>query len=120
LVSLLTYSVNGTGSFSLSSVYSGSADNAVASSDIYTFGNPGSLSVGDIVTLNPGTVTTVANVGVAAPASGDFTTFITDGDGVLSSTYGVAAAPEPGTWAMLAIGGTGMVGLRGLRRRQSA
>lgn len=88
----------------------------LARNDIFLYSNLNSaVSVGDIVTLTSGTLTTAGNVGASAPAGGTFDTFITVGSGTRISTNGIAitAAPEPCSISLLLVMCAGMVGVVG-------
>jgi len=73
----------------------------IGSNDLFIFGPFSALTIGDVVTLLAGTITTNTSVAGAPPAGGSFTTFLTDSNGVQVSTAGV---PEPATWVLLCLG----------------
>jgi hypothetical protein len=87
---------------------------------MYVFGSPSGVSVGDTVLLSAGALTTTVNIAQPAPTDGAYTTFITNsavnsitGSGISSA----AAAPEPASLSLLALGGLGMLAKR--RRKQN-
>lgn len=98
---------------------SGVAGGDVVGSDLYVFtdmGVPG-LAVGDVITLNTGTLATIGPVFANAPASGSFESFIFNEIGDRISSNAVSTVPEP---ASLALMGAGFVGLAGAARRKAA
>jgi hypothetical protein len=113
----ITYSKNGGAATSLQNIRSGLALNNVAATDAYMYNNSAlsSLAIGDTVTLSAGTLTTGSSIVSPAPASGNYSSYIVDGNGVRVSGPGAPAAPEPGTLALLALGA--FSGLIPLRRR---
>ncbi len=117
----LTYRINGGAAQTITTIGSGASSGSVTPNDIYIFGSFPGVSVGQIVTLASGSLTTTSNVAVPAPANGSFTTFLAEGAGGarISSINGPAggvAAPEPGSIA-LALTGSGPL-LLGLVRRK--
>ena len=124
----ITFSINGGTDQTINRINKSFSGGDVTSDDIYILGSLPGVVVGDIVTLSSGTLTTNSNIAVAAPASGSFTTFITNSGGspMRLSTNGIAganptAAPEPGTLPLVGMGlisGLGMV--KGVRRRKQA
>ncbi len=119
VLSTMTYSVNGAGSFPLSWVTSGITYGApLTENDTYFGGYFQSLAIGDIVRLNAGTFTTVDPFAAAAPASGQFQTYIVDSRADIRSGFGVTTVPEPGTTALVAAGLLGIVALRRWRARR--
>ena len=108
----ITFSINGGSAQALNIVNQGIAENDLTADDFYTYGSAPGVSIGDVVTLSSGTLTTTPNIASPPPTSGTFTTFLADGSGRRISANGVAA-PEPGTLPLVGMGlvsGTGMVG----------
>lgn len=97
----ITYTINGGSPFSLDYMNSGVTVGSVTPNDVYVASNsfPG-VSIGDVVVLNLGSLTTTSNVAAAPPSNGLYSTFISDGSGDQISTAGVAI-PEPATSALL-------------------
>ncbi len=107
----ISYSINAGPAVSILTENSGVSAGAIAPSDLYIFGAASTLTIGSVVTLSAGTLTTTSNVASAPPASGSFNTFIVDGNGVQISAAGITV-PEPTTWAMLGVGFTALLGFR--------
>jgi hypothetical protein len=62
---------------------------------------PLGFTVGDVIVLSGGTVTTLGNVTPAAPASGNFNTFMASTSGARISTDGTTGSSVPETLATL-------------------
>ncbi len=91
----ITFSINGGAAQPITTANSGRAtSNDRTPNDIYVFGNTQSLSINSTVVLFAGTITTTANIAAAPPASGSFTTFITNNFGTRCSTVSMAPAPD--------------------------
>jgi hypothetical protein len=86
----ISFSINGGAAQAIIRARSGATVNNISANDIYIYdAQPGAPS-GSTVVLSAGTLRTNNNVAGAPPASGSFTTFITNGTGVRCSTNGVA------------------------------
>ncbi|MDQ6765607.1 MAG: PEP-CTERM sorting domain-containing protein [Verrucomicrobiota bacterium] len=113
----ITFSINNGAAQTVNMGNSGFAIGTITANDLYIFGALPGASVGNVIRLNSGTLTTTGNVPGLRPANGSYTTVITDGSGVLSSTNGVAVVPEPQSVALLVAGGLGLlVAVRRARR----
>ena len=121
---LLQFNVTGTITFSINSgvpqtfaaVRAGGVTfGDVSSTDYYLFGTRPGVNVGDVITLNAGTLITTTAFADAPPTSGTFQSFIFDNAG---QNIG-AAVPEPSTWLLLGLGAGAVVIVR-LRRRRRA
>jgi len=111
----LTYSINtlnGGSNLSISQWDSGISGGDVAATDVYFWGTLPGVTVGDIVTLNAGTLTGTAPYAGVAPTATSAEMFLMDGNGANLSTGGITTVPEP-TAALL-----GTLGLLGLLRRR--
>lgn len=125
----ITYSLNGGPDRTINRLATGDVvPGVLAATDFYIYLEPQieATSVGNVVVLKAGTLTTNANYHRPTPTSGSATTFIfsrgaANADFVRVSSNGVsaAAAPEPGTLALLALGGLPLAGVA-IRRRRSA
>ncbi len=108
----LTYSIDGGALQSITVLSAGNIHvGNIQLTDWYLFGDnafSGTVfQVGDVVTLFSGSITTSgvhANFPAAPPASGLYSTFIADGTGT-----NISAVPEPGSLALLGIGGGGLL-----------
>jgi hypothetical protein len=110
--STLVYAINGGAPIAISFMTSGATSGDLANTTyMFSAGTAPSISLGDTVLLSAGAVTTMSNVTAAAPANGSYPTFIYNRNGTRISSFGTSAvtAPEPGTLALLAIGGVGFV-----------
>ena len=122
----LSYRINNGAVQTFSYINSGFATNDLAANDSYIFGGLQGVSVGDVVTLTEGTLTTTSTVAAARPTDGSYTTFLfrsDNGDGTRISSNGVAAVtavPEPGEWATMGMAGAGLCGLMVRARRKKA
>jgi hypothetical protein len=102
----LNYTVNGGGPYPIDIGFTGSSQNDIVPGDFtfYTFSDLAApLQIGDVVVLLPGTATTTSSITAVAPASGDFNTFLVDGEGAAISGLGVTV-PEPASLSLLALG----------------
>jgi hypothetical protein len=113
----ITFSINGGAPQSFSGMNSGITFQSSTANDLYIFDSVASFTIGDIVTLNAGTLTTTTSVTGAAPAAGSFTTWVTDDLAGQISSNGVAV-PEPSIGALLALAGVTCALIR-LRPRRS-
>jgi hypothetical protein len=89
----ITYSINAGAAQPINSAASGTSANNISSDDIFVFGAQTGATDGSTIVLNAGTVMTTSSVNGPLPTNGSFTTFITDGNGFLCSTNGVALPP---------------------------
>lgn len=120
LTSAPTYSRNG-GASNLSLVTLGSGmvgaggSNPIAANDVWVYGPvlTGNMVIGDTFTLAAGTFITTNYSGVA-PASGSYSTFLADTNGL--NLGAGSAIPEPSTYA--AIAGAAALGLALWHRRR--
>ena len=115
----IAFSIGGATSTNITYENSNVTTGSVTATDFYLFASNSdnnTFAVGNTVTLTGGTFTTSANFAGAPPAGGNFPTFITDGN---ATPITAVPAPEPGTWAMLGLGGVVLVGANRLRRRRT-
>ena len=116
--SSITFSINAGPAQTLSFASSGFSGGVITGNDLFFYGSVFGLNVGDVVTLTTGTWTTNNNVAAAAPASGSYTTFITDSFGNLISTNGISGPSVPeslsGLWLALPV-----MGMMAMRRRRT-
>lgn len=106
----ITFSINGGGSFTLDTgnISSGHTYGDVTSNDLFFYNlssQPG-VSVGDVVTLSTGYLTTTTNV-AGTGITGDYSTFVSDDNLNQISYDGVTAVPEPSAFALLGLAGVG-------------
>ncbi len=71
---------------------------------------PPLINVNDVFLLSAGSVTTTTNIAAAAPASGLYSTILTDGAGHKMGDG--TAVPEPATLSLLALAGPMLLGRR--------
>ncbi|MEI7954832.1 MAG: hypothetical protein WCJ66_06665 [Verrucomicrobiota bacterium] len=110
----LSYSVNGGSNRFINTISSsGASGGAISDNDTYFFGDFTSLVLGDVVTLNAGTLTTALSFAGAPPLNSSVEMFLFDSNG--TNLGGGTAVPEAST-ALL--DGLGLLGL--LRRRRRA
>ncbi|MEP6832121.1 MAG: PEP-CTERM sorting domain-containing protein [Gemmatimonas sp.] len=111
----INYSINGAGAFALTQIGSGFTSATIAANDMFLFGNMQTLVVGDVIRLNAGTLSSVANFASAAPTSRAYTTFIIEDGSAIRSSEGVpitAVVPEPESFALMGVGLLALVAVR--------
>ena len=121
----ITYTINAGSPQSISQLISGASAGAVTPNDAFlrsaTF--PG-VSIGDTVILSAGTVTTNSAVAAAAPPSGMYNTFISDGAGNPISGPGISSpvsgVPDSLSTLWLCLPLAGMFAAARLRRLAAA
>ncbi|HEX8197429.1 MAG TPA: carboxypeptidase-like regulatory domain-containing protein [Pyrinomonadaceae bacterium] len=86
----ITFFINGGTAQPITTAASGSTTGIISPDDIFISGGQNTVSNGNMIVLNAGTVMTINNITAAAPANGSYTTFITDGNGTLCSNNGIA------------------------------
>jgi hypothetical protein len=106
----ISFSINGGPAKAIATENSGAAVGTIGSNDLFFFGPFSGLNIGDVITLAAGTETTNTSVANAPPPGGNFTTYLTDGNGVQVSTTGVTVVPEPATCALLGLGCMALLG----------
>lgn len=110
----ISFTVDGGPSQEIDVVNSGVSAGVVDGNDLYFYSTAADtvFSVGDVVSLS-GSWTTNEDVTSAAPASGEYVTFITDGNGNLLTANGTSGVPDVGSSiAMLAFAAAALIGLR--------
>ena len=115
----INYSINGVGAYALTQIGSGHLGAAIALTDIYLCGTFQPLAMNDVVRLNAGTLTSVANFSFAPPTSGAYATLIVDDDSEILANPGVGVGtvvPEPASFALMAVGLLGVIVMRSRRR----
>lgn len=100
----ITFSINGGAPQSLFGMNSGITFQSATPNDLYIFGGQANFTIGDIVTLNAGTLTTTTSVAAPAPPAGSYATWVTDDLAGKISSNGVAV-PEPSIGALIALAG---------------
>ncbi len=113
----ITFSVNGGPATTLTVANSGFVGGALTANDLYFYGNRPGVTSGDTVVVTAGSLTTDSSFAQPPPASGTFTTFLVDDNGNRVSLNGTSV-PEPGSLALLAMGGLGLIW--GVARRRAA
>ena len=120
----LTFSINGSGAYSMNGWHDGGfASGAITANDSYFFWTSTvALSVGDTVTLRAGTISSQATAPADffLPASGSYELFLINASGGTGGTLisGPAAPiPEPSTYGLI-LGGLALAGAA-LRRRKA-
>lgn len=109
----MTFSINGGTSNVIVGIGTGSTGGGVSSNDLFFYGNPTGLSIGDIVTLSAGTpLTAYTNGTVPPPPNGNYRTFIADSQLNVISKDGVTAVPEPSAFLLFGIGGLALLFFR--------
>jgi hypothetical protein len=115
ITTTLTYTINGGAAQTIDYVGSSYTGGDMLANDIYVYGSLPGVSVGDTVLLSAGALTTTGNIASAAPTNGVYTTFIVQNNATSISGSGIssaAAAPEPASLSLLALGGLGMLAKR--------
>jgi len=121
----MTYSVNGGSPLKLDKVSSHYYNVGGDVRSLLYFWGPnlvdpaGWLHAGDVVTIWSGELTTTDPVALAPPSNGDFSTFMSEFQGVISTDgVTVSPVPEPETYALM-LAGLAVVGAAAKRRRGS-
>jgi len=109
----LTYSINGGSDQPISKWNSGLSGGAVVATDTYFFGVLPGVSIGDVVTLNAGTLTGLLTFAAAPPSQTSADMFLVDSEGTNLSTAGGTVVPES---SAAVLGSLSLLGL--LRRRR--
>jgi hypothetical protein len=121
----ITYTINAGSPQSITQLDSGATAGAVTPNDAFLrgalfFG----VSIGDTVILSSGTLTTISPVAAAAPPSGMYNTFISDGSGNPISGPGISSAasgvPDSLSTLWLSLPLAGMFAAARLRRLAAA
>jgi hypothetical protein len=121
----ITFTINAGSPQSITQLDSGVAAGAVTANDAFLRSTlfPG-VSIGDTVILSSGTVTTTSPVAAAAPPSGMYNTFISDGSGIPVSGPGISSAvsgvPDSLSTLWLSLPLIGMFAAARLRRLATA
>ena len=113
----MDFTINNGTPQTITSIYGGVSYGALHSDDAYIWGSLPGVAVGDVVTLNAGSLTTGSNINVTAPLDGTYSTVIMNAFSTQISSSGTAEVPEPSTWALFGFGLLG-VGLVARYRRQ--
>ncbi len=116
VIGSITFSVNGGAAQTITTANSGIALGAVGFNDTYFFGTLLPFALGDTVLLSAGALTTTANIAGAAPAGGDFQSFISTGSGTNISTFGTTVGNAPDAGSTAALLGLGLLGLLSFTR----
>ena len=105
----MTFSVNGAGSYPITSFSTGTVNEDATADDLLIYGNLPTLNPGDVIMLNPGTLTSAT--GVTSTFSGGTTeTFLADGSAMRISSPDTV--PEPTVPLLLGLGAASLVLLR--------
>ncbi len=119
-----TFSINGSGSYNMSGwVDNGYSSGAITANDSYTFWQSTvALNIGDVVTLNAGTISTASNgpADFILGTNGSYDMFMINASGGFGGTLISGAAtssiPEPSIYGLVGLS----VIFAGVRRRRSA
>ena len=105
----MTFSINSGPPQEINFIGSGFSGGDITSDDFQLLGFVFEVNIGDVVTLNAGTVTTFEDITAAPPSSGAFNTFIATNDTHVSISSPGVAVPEPGSLAFGLIGGVALL-----------
>lgn len=116
----LTFTVNGGATQSFSRFGTGESLGTVTPTDAVACGGFPGVTLGSVVVLNAGSITTNNTFAGAPPANGAYQMFLYDnGSGARLNAAGGTTVPEPSTWALL-LAGAGLTGLMVRRRARLA
>lgn len=101
--STITYTINGGNTMPVENIRSGVTRSNITGNDLFIYPTTQPfISMGSIIILNAGNITTNGGAPLAPPANGNYTTFITNGNGIRCSSDGVAI---PVTSASVSVSG---------------
>jgi len=99
----MDFTINNGTPQAINNIFGGVSHADLHSVDDYLWGALPGVSVGDVVTLNAGSLTTGISIIVAPPADGTYSMILTNTFAQQISSNG-KAAPEPSTWALFSLG----------------
>jgi len=99
----ITFTINGGDAQSFNSAGSGFEGGAFQATDLYFYGDFGSLVVGDTVVVSSGTLATLSDVNAIAPDNGLYSAILADAGSSNQISDGLGPVPEPATWATAAL-----------------